>query len=351
MSGAAQTMQGRAKIIYETMRDSQVIPGAEKEWREYRTQVSAYLVENSGPGGSLAVFGAGRCNDLDLHVLAGHFDTVTLLDADKDAMCEAVRSYRKKAKISAEAPGSGEKVRMQVLNFTGIAEEDYLAFGEELLALAESACREEEEQCYLKVGRLLEKMYETAVSYDIEKCLTDGGGCEKYDYAVSLGVHSQLFNIPAWMVEHVLGNAGKNAAKSCVTEEHIRGLLQQIGNIHTAISEKYNGFLLKTARKKAFIGCEVSRAKCVPDGKANGAAACGAGQEEAITAENEKENGEAVWYAVPDSAVAGAWQAIRDLESRALRNEIKADHYLDIVWPFCPERGIAYRMAIFEAEP
>ena len=347
MSEAAQSMQGRAKKIYETLRDSQVIPGAENEWQEYRTQVSAYLVENCESGGSLAVFGAGRCNDLDLHVLAGHFDTVTLLDADKDAMCEAIRSYREKQKIGAEAPGSGEKVRMQVLNFTGIAQEDYLAFGEVLLALTESDSREEEEQCYLKGGRLLKKMYGTAVSYDIVKCLTDGGGCEKYDYAVSLGVHSQLFNIPAWMVEYVLGNA----EKSCVTEEHIWGLLQQIGNLHTAISVKYNEFLLKTARKKAFIGCEVSRAQCVPDGTANDAAACDAGQEEAITAENEKENGETVWYAVPDSAVAGAWQAIRDLEGRALRNEIKADHYLDIVWPFCPERGIAYRMAIFEAEP
>src|SRR5262245_2519766 len=40
---------------------------------------------------SLCVLGAGNCNDVDLAALCSHFGSVTLVDADRDAVASGVQ--------------------------------------------------------------------------------------------------------------------------------------------------------------------------------------------------------------------------------------------------------------------
>ncbi|MDB5389789.1 MAG: hypothetical protein JWM11_5435, partial [Planctomycetaceae bacterium] len=59
----------------------------------HREHVTFLLTQNNSPlNGRLCVFGAGNCNDLDLHRLRNHFREIHLVDLDADALlagCQA----------------------------------------------------------------------------------------------------------------------------------------------------------------------------------------------------------------------------------------------------------------------
>jgi hypothetical protein len=55
---------------------------------EHRRRVTEAAIEERG--GSIAVLGAGNCNDLDLGELARHFDKIHLFDLDRQALLHAL---------------------------------------------------------------------------------------------------------------------------------------------------------------------------------------------------------------------------------------------------------------------
>jgi hypothetical protein len=54
----------------------------------HRQRITGHLTQSAG--GSLAVWGAGNCNDLDLAALLGHYDRITLLDLDLKAIASGI---------------------------------------------------------------------------------------------------------------------------------------------------------------------------------------------------------------------------------------------------------------------
>ena len=75
---------------------SEVLPNAYKEWRGYRQKLTDFIEENCVAEGEckpvLAIWGAGRSNDIDLARLAERFKLV-LIDRDAEGLAQACKTY------------------------------------------------------------------------------------------------------------------------------------------------------------------------------------------------------------------------------------------------------------------
>lgn len=293
------------EALYKAWRSSCVVPGAWENWCDYRRQVTDYVVENSMPGTSLAIFGAGRCNDLELTRLLGHFSKVTLLDMDEGAMAKAVKQ--------CGVLGKEPRLVLFPVDFVGICPADYIRFAGALLRCARRGRWEESgSEPAPTPSDMLQAMYVKSHRHTVTFPHAP------YDYAIALGVHSQLGNLPAWLLRAVeAGMSEENAMGWQLEREELLCLIQKET---TFLSERLTEWILSSTKIKAFLGCEQSRAHF----------SCGE------------------WYAVPDSAVTGAWQAIRHVERLAAAGCVRFENYLDIVWPFCLAEKKAYRMMVME---
>ena len=80
--------------VYDELLKTQTIPHAYENWAEYRRELTEYLTGVTDAGSTLAVFGAGSCNDLDLCMLREHFSQITLIDCQKESMFAALDTYQ-----------------------------------------------------------------------------------------------------------------------------------------------------------------------------------------------------------------------------------------------------------------
>ncbi len=294
--------EGRGAKLYDAFLASKVLPNAWEEWSSYRRQVTDYLIENSAPMASLAIFGAGRCNDLDLGRLLDHFSQVTLLDMDERAMREGLEKYGISfQKEDGEMPS---RLNMLPVNFTGICAEDLTAFAD---ALLQSKDTENPYGAVYGAEEVLARIYDKTREY--KPALLQ----KQFDYTAALGVHSQLGNAPAWLLDVAGGGLRQQERES---------LFRRIERESALMAVRLNQYILSATGKKAFLGYEICRA-VLEDG---------------------------IWYAVPDSYVSGAWQAAEDIRRLASCGSILFNNYYDIVWPFCAAANKAYHIRIMEAE-
>ncbi|MDE7327851.1 MAG: hypothetical protein K2N63_16495 [Lachnospiraceae bacterium] len=312
--------KGRGAALYEAFLASQILPHAWEEWCGYRSQVTDYLIGNSKRGTSLAIFGAGRCNDLDLGRLLGHFSQVTLLDVDEKAMWEGLEKYGDFER------GKGGKASQQLIvfpvDFTGITAEDLIAFAEAFLRVWDG---KDPYSAVYKAEEILSGIYGKSWAY------VPAFPQKQFDYTVALGVHSQLGSAPAWMLDAVgdeLCSRVRQWENTDISsffywwQEERVNLFRRIERESIYLARQLNHFILLATKEKAFLGYELCRAV----------------------------SRDGIWYAVPDSYVTGAWQAAEDLKRLDAGGSIHFRNYFDIVWPFCAAQNKAYRMMIMEAE-
>ena len=148
---------------------SEVLPNAYKEWRGYRQKLTDFIEENCvAEGGGkpvLAIWGAGRSNDIDLARLAERFKLV-LIDRDAEGLAQACKTY-----------GLEETDAICVdLPFWNVELETYEMF-EALLA--------EGEEAEIVIEHLKQVAFDTS-----HRVLPDIG--RRFDYSVCVGLHSQL---------------------------------------------------------------------------------------------------------------------------------------------------------------
>lgn len=148
---------------------SEVLPNAYKEWRGYRQKLTDFIEENCvAEGGGkpvLAIWGAGRSNDIDLARLAERFKLV-LIDRDAEGLAQACKAY-----------GLEETDAICVdLPFWNVELETYEMF-EALLA--------EGEEAEIVIEHLKQVAFDNShrVLPDIRR---------RFDYSVCVGLHSQL---------------------------------------------------------------------------------------------------------------------------------------------------------------
>ena len=148
---------------------SEVLPNAYKEWRGYRQKLTDFIEENCVAEGGckpvLAIWGAGRSNDIDLARLAERFKLV-LIDRDAEGLAQACKTY-----------GLEETDAICVdLPFWNVELETYEMF-EALLA--------EGEEAEIVIEHLKQVAFDNShrVLPDIRR---------RFDYSICVGLHSQL---------------------------------------------------------------------------------------------------------------------------------------------------------------
>lgn len=148
---------------------SEVLPNAYKEWRGYRQKLTDFIEENCVAEGGckpvLAIWGAGRSNDIDLARLAERFKLV-LIDRDVEELAQACKAY-----------GLEETDAICVdLPFWNVELETYEMF-EALLA--------EGEEAEIVIEHLKQVVFDNS-----HRVLPEIG--RRFDYSVCVGLHSQL---------------------------------------------------------------------------------------------------------------------------------------------------------------
>ena len=148
---------------------SEVLPNAYKKWRGYRQKLTDFIEENCVAEGGckpvLAIWGAGRSNDIDLARLAERFKLV-LIDRDAEGLAQACKAY-----------GLEETDAICVdLPFWNVELETYEMF-EALLA--------EGEEAEIVIEHLKQVAFDNS-----HRVLPEIG--RRFDYSVCVGLHSQL---------------------------------------------------------------------------------------------------------------------------------------------------------------
>lgn len=180
---------------------SEVLPNAYKEWRGYRQKLTDFIEENCVAEGGckpvLAIWGAGRSNDIDLARLAERFKLV-LIDRDAEGLAQACKAY-----------GLEETDAICVdLPFWNVELETYEMF-EALLA--------EGEEAEIVIEHLQQVAFDNS-----HRVLPDIG--RRFDYSVCVGLHSQL-------------NARFAGLLYMYRENYDEEELQMIGNAIRALNE------------------------------------------------------------------------------------------------------------------
>lgn len=203
-------------------------PNAFEEWEEYRERLTDIVIRGSAPGGTLAVYGAGRCNDIDLERLAGHFSGITLLDFDEEAMQDALRRY--------SLVGS-KKVRTCCFDFVGISEKDYGRLADKIRRVLDSG-----QSAITGMRPVIETFY-AAHDNIIYRA-------PRYDVVLAAGLHSQL-NQTAVSLWRML------CAERGISTDPLRDPVCDLFHMHTyPIIVRFNQLLLYSARQKAFLAYE-----------------------------------------------------------------------------------------------
>lgn len=224
--------------VYAQLKKLQRIPDAYEKWADYRAAMTDYLLSSTGRDSTLAIFGAGCCNDIDLARLAGHFRSITLLDMDEAAMRQGLTRCQ-----LHDFPG----IRPEVLELVGITATDYEDFSALLTEQLQLFGSEIDPQLLAGVAlSFLYPVYERAESHRLRL------GSRRFDYTVSFGLHSQLNNMFAWIWNAVAGPLGCADASDGDTQ-----VLSYLASRTAPIVSRVNDTILDCTGRTAFFANEL----------------------------------------------------------------------------------------------
>lgn len=194
---------GGMNVIDEIKKEFE-IPGAFESWAVYREEVTD-LILGTASTGSIALFGIGPANDIDLRRLSERFERIMLIDLDREGMERGLVRYGLQ-----HCP----RVQLWSASLSGVTMEDVAAFFETLYdqvvrrgrALTEAAFME---MSLAALEQIRRKVITTRAT--LQKKLPK----EHYDMVVSAGLHSQFWSILSysWLTlagnveEQILGHA------------------------------------------------------------------------------------------------------------------------------------------------
>lgn len=273
--------------VYDQLLKLQMIENAWEEWAEYRLKMTQYLIAHIEDKQELAIFGAGRCNDVDLKLLLKHFDHLVLVDLDMASMQAAL----KKQGLENEA-----RITLETADFVGISPSDYRSFADTLVyTVRQKGLATPVEELAQVAIREIDKLYEQAMAMPLT--------FKEYTNIAVIGVHSQLISMLDWIWQGILQTLGQQ-------EVRVR---QKIMTINTSLIKRFNTALLEKTKNQLVIGYEIERA-----GR--------------------------------PGAVQGAMQAAIDFKERVDHGEIKLCDFSKMDWPFDQKQGIVYHMGVFVVE-
>ena len=301
--------------VYSQIKDKFVMPDAFSDWGDYRKRVTkllssdvaqeiiGYEAKKEGfaktkmqpvykKGGlSIAILGAGSCNDIDIFELAEHFEHITLIDVDKKAMIGATEWMPEMIR---------EKITIKSGSLTGITDSDQEYFCDRMLSHVSNYGSTMKPDMYNRI--LLEELMGIGSKlYSNEKMLSENGllPVGGYDVVACLGVHSQLMALLSYTIRVLTHNISEQLFQGQVPDD--KKVVEYLKKMNAHIIPIINSAILKSSNEKAVFGNEY-------DGK---------------------------------HPVEGAYQCIMDLRKRGL--SISEQH---LMWDFNPGQNVKYDMLI-----
>lgn len=275
--------------LYDQLRILQTIDHAYSEWAQYRKDLTSLLIQYAKGSKRIALFGAGRCNDIDLNSLLEAFEEIILIDKDLEAMKEGIKQQHV---IKASS------IQLQKIDFLGIEEEDYRFYADCLIReIRKKGMRTNVDELAEVALEQLEKLFQKAMSTPLSfEALS-------YDTAIAIGVHSQLLSMLEWIWSIMLQTIQQD-------EIRVRNYIVEMNEIFVT---RLNEAIIEGSKHKVIIGCEKARI-----GK--------------------------------EGTIQGAIQALRDLKKRQEEGTLYMSGSSEINWPFHKAQSIEYKMLIQSME-
>ena len=183
-------------MILDDIKQKFRLPDAYEDWREYRQLLTETVIECAKGDNSktIAIIGAGRCNDIDIKALCRYFETITLVDCDSTAMNEAV------AKLTDD---EAKRVEINNTSLTGINETDINLYFESVFSTVRN---QGYKLTYGSFGEII--LSELEILKHKLPTLTETLIQEmpKRDIVLCNGVFSQLFSVISFFVRSVAGS-------------------------------------------------------------------------------------------------------------------------------------------------
>lgn len=274
--------------ILEDIQKEFEIPKAYENWAAYRGALTDIILAHSPEeGGSIALFGIGPANDLDLGRLATRYERMTLIDVDAAGMRRGLERYG-----LLHSP----KIRLWTGSLTGVAPADTEAFFMALLQFVQKNGRSLTEAAFMdasleELAKLRAKVYRSSEA--LRKALPE----EHYDLSVSVGLHSQFWSILSYSWLTLAANVEEQLLGHAMNHDPFFEALRSIDDLFIPV---FNATLAAMSKTILF------------------------GVEDA-----------------PSDPVEGAYQSLTYI--RQLYPEVKEQH---LHWPFRPEDGKEYDMLL-----
>ena len=200
-----------------------------ENWYEHRKIISNVIDKrvqelNLDSNKSIAIWGAGKCYDIDLNYLSTKFDRVVLLDINEDSMRDALR---------LQNVNNNDNIEIKKVDFTNNTNKIYKEFFE----LVKNRHSINELNAYLEnLKKSIIK--DNEISYDLDK----------YDISICLGVHSQLL---------VAINIILLAAKKFYDKNDIDDLVKVFKICKKEVEKNFNQSLINHTTDLLFIGFDL----------------------------------------------------------------------------------------------
>lgn len=271
--------------IYDELLKLQIIPEAFEKWKDYRKELTDYIISVTKPGSSLAVFGAGSCNDINLAELNRHFGHITLIDRDKRGLFEALDTYHLE---------KSRDITLKESDFLGIAPGEYREYADDVLRMIQvdgknTDMDEVAEYAVLRMKELYQKAEERPLDF----------GQKSYDYAVAAGVHSQINNMFAWLWQVYLEAVGKKEST----------VLEFVKQKNEVVIPRFHNALFACAKEGVILACERKRIGM-------------------------------------EGGIQGSLQALQDVVKRQEAGECLISESISLRWPFDLSQDIIYQMSV-----
>ena len=301
--------------VIEEIKKEFEIPGAFESWAAYRKEVTDLILTSAShpdlmqeaslqtsiqdversrmamptsdtkATGSIALFGIGPANDIDLRRLNERFARITLIDLDRESMERGIARYRLQ-----HCP----KVELWNTSLSGVTMEDVATFFKTLYdqvvrrgrALTESAFMEMSQEALKQIRR------KVVTSRDILRAQLPA---RHYDMVVSVGLHSQFWSILSYSWLTLAGNVEEQILGHAMNHDPFFEALRSIDDLFIPILNE----VMLSMGDRAIIAVEEDEAH----------------------------------------PVEGAFQSMQDTRQRCPKVLEKRLH-----WPFRPEEGKSYEM-------
>ena len=291
------------------------IPNAFENWATYREKVTDTILESASPrkrmeetvrqasmqgterspramstldmksSGSIALFGIGPANDIDLGRISERFEQITLIDLERESMERGLVRYGLQ-----HCP----KIQLWNTSLSGVTMQDVETFFETLYEMVVKNGRALTETTFMKKSlAALEKIRRKV--YASREALRAQLPTEHYDMVVSVGLHSQFWSILSYSWLTLAGNVEEQILGHAMNHDPFFEALRSIDDLFIPILNE----VMLSMGDRAIIAVEEDEAH----------------------------------------PVEGAFQSMQDIRQRYPDVQEKRLH-----WPFRPEEGKSYEM-------